>query len=78
MQIRRGVEPLSPVKPPAVVSAIYSHATGLYQWGNQDVFQDQDQDQDFKIISRPRLRPSLVFKTKTLHLKTKTIFCDVY
>ena len=31
-----------------------------------------DQDQDFKILSRPRPRPNLVFKTKILHLKTKT------
>jgi len=38
------------------------------QWCNRDFFQDQNQD--FKILSRPR--PSLVFKTKTLHLKTKT------
>ena len=30
------------------------------------------QDQDFTILSRPRPRPSQVFKTKTLHLKTKT------
>jgi len=40
------------------------------QWCSQDFFQDQDQD--FKIPSRPR--PDLVFKTKTktLHPKTKT------
>ena len=31
-----------------------------------------DQDQDFKILSWPRPRPNLVFKTKILHLKTKT------
>ena len=40
----------------------------------------QDQDQDFKILSRPRRRPSLVFKTKTLHLKTKIhlLWCSMW
>ena len=62
MQIRRGVEPLSPVKPPAVVSAIYSHATGLYQWCNQDVFQDQDQDQDLNFNTKTKIKTLKLFQ----------------